>query len=149
MRQGILLTCIGVALCSVGMAVGTAVAATKCVALNASTTCSGGFITGRLDWTATCTTNGTSVTVSGIGGCSSKDGGTMGTKSDILTEDAKSNVFKYCWCKMTSPAVSQWIFLRAEASTASCLYACGPGCAAVGLTNFADFRSAMFSDLSD
>ncbi|MBO8407371.1 MAG: hypothetical protein IAC77_02825, partial [Proteobacteria bacterium] len=45
-------------------------AVTKCVALNSSTTCSTSnqsLYTGYTDWASTCTTNGVSTPISGIG----------------------------------------------------------------------------------
>ena len=121
---------------------GTTNAATMCVKLNASKNCSfksPGYYTS--DWTSTCS----SVAVSGIGYCSSKDGGTRGTKSSSLTVSDTVEENKYCWCKMVSPAVSSWVFHIGTNTAAICARYCTYYCASIFTDS--DFRSAMFSDL--
>lgn len=128
--------------------VATAHAATKCVALNSSTTCTSSPAAGKLDWSANCTTGSTSVAISGIAGCSSQNGNSLGTKSDSITTSSTTEENKYCWCKMTSPAVSSWGFTRGAGSAAVCADYCANNCAYYVRSN-ATFRSALFSGLGD
>ncbi len=127
---------------------GNAEAATKCVALNSSTTCTSSPSTGSLDWSATCTTDGNSVAISGIAGCSSQNGGSMGAKSDTISTSSTTEDNMYCWCKMTSPAVSSWVFFSDLGSAANCAIGCASSCA-YGVRSNAAFRSALFSGLGD
>ncbi len=126
---------------------GNAKAATKCVALNSSTTCTSSPSTGSLDWSATCTTDGNSVAISGIAGCSSQNGSAIGTKSDTISTSSTTEDNMYCWCKMTSPAVSSWVFNYVYGSAANCAYECAKFCAA-GLAS-PKIRTAMFQELID
>ena len=141
---------IGAILCAITTT--SAHAVTKCVALNGSnTTCTtpaSATQTGSPEWTATCTTNGVSTPISGIGACSSTSGRTIGqTATEITTASSGSN--KNCWCKMTSPAVSsRWVYYAQFASTDSCLWGCAQGCADY-LKEYASFRTGLFGLLSD
>ena len=123
-------------------------AVTKCVALNSSTTCtsSPSSYTGHTDWAATCTTNGVSTPISGIGICSSTSGSSVGqTATELSTSDDN----KHCWCKMTSPAVSsRWVFSYSDTSAVFCAQSCAKFCA-INVRNLAAFRSALFGSLSD
>jgi len=129
--------------------VGFADGATKCVALNSSsTTCTGSSQTGVLDWNMTCTTNGKMVAISGVAGCSNQAGASVGAKSDSLTTSNTNGENKYCWCRMISPAVSPWVYVRSTADTDTCIMGCLASCPRYVDTNSA-VRSAMFSGLSD
>ena len=128
-----------------------AMAVTKCVALNSSsTTCTSGPTQYQYhtDWAATCTTNGVSTPISGIGICSSTDGGSTGATATELDTSSTSDNNKHCWCKMTSPAVSRWVFRYSDASVGSCARFCANRCA-LYVREFASFRSALFGSLSD
>lgn len=126
-----------------------ALAVTKCVALNSSsTTCTyedpGDNVA---DWTATCTTNGVSAPIKAIGICSANKGiaGATATELEISsTVDDNLN----CWCKMTSPAVSRWVFSNQSPLASGCARSCAYQCASSVRYN-ASFRSAMFGSLSD
>ncbi len=133
---------------------GIAAAATKCVALNSSTTCTGISDKNILDWSSNCTTNGTSITVRGIAGCSDKNGGGADATTDTLTTSETEANNRYCWCKMTSPAVSSWVFATAPVSAGVCASGCANGCSfvlsmAASSANAAAFRNAIFSGLGD
>ena len=99
-----------------------AAAVQKCVALGRGTTaCTdpGGLSrppTGKADWSLTCTTRGTSVTVNGIGVCAGQVGNTS-TPLDSLTistcfstGQCPAEEAVNCWCRMLSPALSQWVY---------------------------------------
>ena len=124
-------------------------AVTKCVALNSNTTCTyknpGDNVA---DWTSTCTTNGVSTPISGIGICSSTEGGFKGATATELDISSTTSRNEYCWCKMTNPAVSRWVspnsYTPADVCAMQCAYLC-----ASDVRDSAAFRSAMFGSLSD
>ena len=135
------------ALCGIGSVFG-ARAATKCVALTSSTTCAASTAIGKLEWDATCTTGSTNVAISGIAGCSSQSGSVY-QKSDSIPTSSTSDDNIYCWCKMTNPAVSSWLFADGSIGSAGdCAAYCANVCARSIQSN-ATFRSALFSGLSD
>ena len=133
-----------------------AAAVQKCVALGSGTTCTatGGLSrppTGKADWELTCTTSGKSVTVKGIGVCSPEVGTTSSpvdslTTSTCLTGQcpAEGNA-KYCYCRMVSPALSQWVGLQMSfASESRCLQNCASTCHQYLIDDQA-VRTALFS----
>ena len=126
-------------------------AVTKCVALNSSsTTClstTANQSVEHTDWEANCTTNGISTSISGIGICSSTDGGSTGATATELDLSETSDNNKYCWCKMTKPAVSRWVFDSMYTSAGICAQRCAMYCAVNVGTN--SFTAAMFNSLSD
>ena len=123
-----------------------AYAVTKCVKLTPSTTCKSYYgVIGRSNWSATCG----DIKIQGVAFCGSRNGGSIGTKSETVTTSSTSDNNKYCWCKMVSPAVSSWVFSFSYTDAGSCATTCAYGCAlGAGQTNSA-FRSALFSGLSD
>ena len=124
-------------------------AVTKCVALNSSTTCTSSYsqYQGHTDWAATCTTNGVSTPISGIGICSSTQGSKYQTATELDTSSTADDN-KYCWCRMISPAVSRWVFYHSTASSGFCAQGCARDCAS-GVRLNAAFGSALFGSLSD
>ncbi len=128
-----------------------ALAVTKCVALNSSsTTCTSDFLQYdyHTDWAATCTTNGVSTPISGIGICSGTNGASQYATATELDTFLTSDDNKYCWCRMISPAVSRWVFYGSSASAGICARRCAYICANVVQGNEA-FQSALFGSLSD
>ena len=136
-----------------------AAAVQKCVALGSRTTCEAprGLSqspTGKADWSLTCTTNGTSVAVSGIGICSSVRGTTSSpVSSGNLTTTTcisagscpASGDAVYCYCRMVSPALSQWVAIQmAFASESTCLQNCASTCYQ-HLIDDRTVRTALFS----
>ena len=122
-----------------------ATAVTKCVKLNSSTTCStssGEY--GQSNWSATCG----GVSIQGVAFCGSQNGGSVGATTDAVTTSSTSDNNKYCWCKMTSPAVSRWVFYSADTSAGDCAHACAANCAYIARYP-ASFRSGLFGSLSD
>ena len=146
MKSKILIT--GAILCAITTTGAHAV--TKCVALNSSTTCTSNYSAYQYhtDWVATCTTNGVSTPISGIGICSSTSGSSTGQTATELDTSSTTDDNKYCWCKMTSPAVSRWVFPNVQAAADYCAQNCAFHCAH-NVRSSAAFRSAMFSSLSD
>ena len=127
-------------------------AVTKCVALNSSsTTCTSSYsqYLEHTDWAATCTTNGVSTPIRGIGICSSTKGGTStGATATELDTSYDVNENHNCWCKMTSPAVSRWVFNRSDLPAYECAGDCAYYCA-IAVQDLASVRSGLFGSLSD
>ena len=127
-----------------------AMAVTKCVALNSSTTCTSNYSAYQyhIDWAATCTTNGVNTPISGIGICSSTKGASSYATATELDTSSTADENLNCWCKMTSPAVSRWVFHDSTPSAGNCALSCAHRCAYRVLSGAA-FRSALFGSLSD
>ena len=127
-----------------------ALAVTKCVALNSNSTCTSNYNSyyNKTDWAATCTTNGVSTPISGIGICSSTKGASQYATATELDTSPTADENLNCWCKMTSPAVSRWVFHTSNSSGGFCARLCAYYCA-YSVQGTAAFRSALFSNLSD
>ncbi len=114
----------------------------QCVALNENTTCTGAYESG-MSWATTCN----SIQVEGVAMCGNEDGGVIGAVSEttgVYTYDTLDNQNIHCWCKMTSPATSLWIYRPPMIFTDSgCLSNCARLCA-VELTRSQEFKEAMF-----
>ena len=127
-------------------------AVTKCFALNTGlrTACTTDPFQYeyRTDWAATCTTNGVSTPISGIGICSSTDGGSPGATATELDISSTVDENLNCWCRMISPAVSRWVFYLWFGSAGDCAWECARYCAS-SVQFVEDFRSAMLGSLSD
>ena len=131
-----------------------AAAVQKCVALGRGTTCEAprGLSqspTGKADWELTCRTNSTSVTVKGIGVCSPVSGTTSSPVSSLTTSKCSSAgscpAAVYCWCRMLSPALSQWVAIELGfASESTCLQNCASTCYQ-NLIDDRAVRTALFS----
>ena len=136
-----------------------AAAVQKCVALGRGTTCTapGGLSrppTGKADWSLTCRTNRESATVKGIGVCSSVRGTTSSpVSSDDFTITTcfstgscpPSGDAVYCYCRMVSPALLQWVALQmAFTSESTCLQNCAATCYQ-HLIDDQTVRTALFS----
>ena len=123
-------------------------AVTKCVKLTSATTCS--YVSPWnyvVDWASNCTTSGTSVAIRGISQCASTSGSSAGQTATSL-EISGGTDDKYCWCKMTSPAVSSWVFSDDNGSASYCANDCAADCAR-DAGGSASFRSGLFGSLSD
>ena len=127
-----------------------AMAVTKCVALNSSTTClfkNPGY--NVADWTSECTANGVSVLISGIGICSATEPDGYSVSDTVALEiSSAADENQECWCKMTSPAVSSIWVHNSNGSGSFCLKNCAYYCASMMRLN-ASFRARMFSALGD
>ena len=131
-------------------------AVTKCVALNTlNTTCtsaeSASSYSYSTDWANTCTSNGITTSIKGVAACSSDISGVGGTSSTLsISSNQDENV--YCWCKMTSPAVSKWAFRDSYTHGVPCPEGCATSCATglrEGSSTVTNFRRALFGSLSD
>ena len=146
MKSKILIT--SAILCAISAAPAHAV--TKCVALNSSTTCTSDDTQyqGHTDWAATCTTNGVSTPIRGIGICSSTKGGSTGATATELDTSYGTDENHNCWCRMISPAVSRWVFNRYDLAAGDCAQECAYYCA-IAVRDLASVRSALLGSLSD
>lgn len=85
------------------------------------------------------------ITVGGISHCGTSTGSVGDTISAVaLSGTATENL--YCWCRITSPAVSQWAYAAKYASSTNCDTNCVTNCA----TKFAGnttFRTALFTSI--
>ena len=146
MKKLLTLTAVGAILATPAMAV------QKCVAFDASTTtCAATNLTGNADWSATCTTNDTSVPIKGIAMCSNQAEDRKYVTSDAITTvsntvDSTSNV--NCWCKMVEPAVSSWVYINTYSSTSYCVFNCSALCASRAQTS-STYLSALFGSLAN
>ena len=125
-------------------------AVTKCVALNGGTTCTSSSSQYRYhtDWAATCTPNGVSTPISGIGICSSTKGASRYVTATELDTSFTVDENLNCWCKMTSPAVSRWVFILPYTSAGACAEGCAYFCAS-NVPGNVTFRASLFGSLSD
>ena len=125
-----------------------ATAVTKCVALNSTTTECSGISHNGSEWSATCTTNGITTTIRGIGVCSSTPNQSGYTVASIEYSTNPSEN-KECWCRMISPAVSQWVhYFNPNTSAEYCAEMCSTVCTNY-LYNSSYFRGSFFKSMTD
>lgn len=121
-------------------------AAKTCVGIDRNTACSGGNGADdyQIDWEATCGT----VTLKGIGICAFTHPTSFGpvvNEVHLGGRSVEDNV--HCWCKMTSPAISKWVFVNTGPSLDACTIYCAHMCQGSATTS--DFRGRLFSGLTD
>ena len=125
-------------------------AVTKCATLSSRATCTSSSSQQydyHTDWAATCTTNGVSTPISGIGICSSTKGGMAATATELdISSTVDENLT--CWCKMISPAVSRWVSGGSNTSASGCAQVCASFCA-MAPQYYPIFKSVLFGSLSD
>ncbi len=141
MKKLLTLTAVGALLATPALAV------QKCVALNDEpdmTWCyNGGTNFGDVNWGNACDVfTGTTISVSGVSACSDQPDGEPISWLTV-SDNATDNI--YCWCMMTEPAVSKWVF--AGKNTANCLYSCGYTCAEYFADTDLELRSAILLNL--
>ncbi len=145
MKKLLILTAVGAILDA------PAIAAQKCVVLDSNAEAiSVDYKLRGTDWSVSFE----NVTVKGVGFCS----------LDAPTADEISQTLNFgysgfsnrcnCWCRMTSPAVSQWVWSdeQCPASGVGGGKACMASCAAMCASSFrypGDFRNKMLSTLFD
>ena len=90
--------------------------------------------------------------VTGISQCSTSAGGTAtgnvacpGASGQRCRPRPASADGRYCWCRMTSPAVGgSWVFLDSNSSAATCATHCALSCAS-SVQGSASFRAAVLA----
>lgn len=80
--------------------------------------------------------------VSGISVCNDTSGSWGGSTT---TEQLETGGVM-CWCKMTHPAVSLWVFSDANSSSSACAFYCAFYCG-IYVRIYSDFRSGVFSSV--
>jgi hypothetical protein len=80
----------------------------------------------------------------GISYCSSTNDG----KSNAQQGNPGNSPGKYCWCALTNPAASAWVFGNDHGSSDNCSRYCALDCAYYA-RNYSDFRSALFEAIGD
>ncbi|MCQ2581641.1 MAG: hypothetical protein MJ170_01515 [Alphaproteobacteria bacterium] len=80
--------------------------------------------------------------VSGIAVCND----TSGSYAVSSTTEQVETGGKMCWCKMTHPAVSLWVFHRAYSSSSDCADYCANYCG-LAVQHYSVFRSGVFSSV--
>ncbi len=92
-------------------------------------------------------------TVSGVSACLSSNyskslGGTVSQLSDsgarVIGGEQNG---RYCWCKMTHPAVSLWAFSNTFSSAPDCASNCTSNCGA-GVRSHASRRAGLFGSVA-
>ncbi|MBE6459659.1 MAG: hypothetical protein E7009_01585 [Alphaproteobacteria bacterium] len=107
---------------------------------------------GKAEWSITCTTNGTSVPIKGIGMCSNQAANDFfDTSEAITTVSSESDMTdRYCWCKMVEPAVSSWVYIGTDVygGDRACAYGCAASCFDT-IYKESGFQSALFGSLAN
>ena len=94
-------------------------------------------------------------TVSGISAClTSSQGKSMGGTVSQLTDEGvrviggerNDTTRKYCWCKMTHPAVSLWAFHITNSSASECASTCAGRCGNYVLDS-SSLRAGLFGSV--
>lgn len=127
---GIFITCIGVA----------SAATVKCIAFNTQTACTYDNPYDYVDFTAYCG----GITVRGLGYCSEQSGSSVGS----TTMDLEKSKGIYCWCRMVSPALSNWVYLESAMDSSQCVHTCSIDCAIAlndSRTKGSSMRQGMFN----
>jgi hypothetical protein len=115
-----------------------------CMKWESPTSCSSSSPTSgnyETTWTVSGCTGGSGVTSFGGEIRCSETNGTYATQGN-----PSSTSGTYCWCRLTSPAASAWVFQNVYGSADSCSRFCAHNCAA-DAQDYSDFRSARFSAL--
>lgn len=112
------------------------------------------------DWGTMFTYNNEPVQISGISACSSVNEGLSsgdvatnqsGIDADYATSGAGASANgnppgANCYCKMTGPAVSRWVFRISDSSASDCAGHCADACGR-RVRNGSDFRSGVFGSV--
>lgn len=115
----------------------TTLAAVKCVRLSTNSQCQAVAL-GNAGWEGNC-----GASIEGVAICASSSG----TTASSLTVSSDPTKNGYCWCRLISPAVSQWVYIGGMYHE-DCLVDCAAECAG-GLASASTFRTRIFSNLSD
>ncbi len=90
-----------------------------------------------------CVTFPNNMVVSGVAVCNNTAGTYAVASNDEQTETGGVK----CWCKMTDPAVSRWVFCRSYSSASVCSNLCAYVCGD-DVRNRSDFRSVVFGSVA-
>lgn len=83
-------------------------------------------------------------TMRGSASCNEISGTTNTANTALFT--TASDVGPQCWCRMDTPAVSYWTYLRSYSGEEGCASGCASACADAAKTSTA-FRTGMFESI--
>ena len=84
-------------------------------------------------------------TIYGVAACLSVGGGTQGTVNTDLNAGGGEKEGGYCWCKMTHPASSRWVFYNSSPAS-TCASLCASDCGYYA-RSVAALRSGLFGSV--
>lgn len=92
-------------------------------------------------------------TVFGIATCVDTAGSSNQVVAELKSSDGTvatggERSGRYCWCQMTHPARSRWVFRSADGSVDDCRSYCALHCGS-GVRGYSGFRSAVVGSLGD
>ena len=125
----------------------TGTSSVKCVKLNSSATCYQSTITDySRDWSAKCN----NYAIQGIADCGSVEDSlnppAVGEYATAVQHDDESYNDTGCWCRMTTPAVSRWVFAADfELDEDGCYAGCAQKCSE--MTGSVTFKSSLFGSM--
>lgn len=121
---------------------GLANAYTRCVLIPSSCSYSNGD--GKKDWQAKCNNSGTTgLPYKGVSILAS-DSGSAGTVKQKLTVTGDPEQDRYCWCMLTYPAASAYVYSGASDVG---VYYCATNCS-VAFADKSTFRNNMFNSIN-
>lgn len=105
-------------------------------------------LTGPGQWGERCLSRSSSdvltVDITGIASCNN----TSGTSGDVTDEEFNNTADgQYCWCKMTYPAASRWVFRNDNKNADNCVRLCASACATDICRNSSPYRSSFFGSV--
>ena len=85
--------------------------------------------------------------VYGIGACISTSG-TLGVANASVTAAGAERDGRYCWCKMTHPVASRWVFGNDSGSASNCASNCARDCGFI-VQNYEAMRAGLFGSVAN
>ncbi|MCQ2581759.1 MAG: hypothetical protein MJ170_02135 [Alphaproteobacteria bacterium] len=85
--------------------------------------------------------------VTGIASCNSTKGTIRGEYT--ITEFSQSDTGIYCWCKMTEPAVSRWVFEGIRDDEIYCASICADACGTYVMDKTNNMRFGIFGSIGN
>ena len=82
-------------------------------------------------------------TVRGISACTNTTGSYAVANENLDVSESGL----YCWCKMTSPAVSLWVFDYSYGSSSLCASSCASNCGG-NVRAYSAFRAGLFGSVA-
>ena len=129
----------------------SAYGATRCLP-NSNISCeSKSEYNGTTNWGASCISGNAKFDVSGVWACSETGTGyygswqewadTLGIRASTIDGKLGNYIGNliFCWCRMISPAVSQWVTAYSAQSTEDCLSGCSTYCNTFAQMHISDF----------
>jgi len=107
------------------------------------------FNTDLFEWSATFSYG----TVWGIATCVDTSGAPNTAVEELRDSNGEiatggERTGRYCWCQLSHPAKSRWVFRNVNSSVADCVFNCASNCGANVRDNSA-FRAGLFGSLGN